>query len=49
MRGVDDIWELVVDIINVEFIRKNEPLTVATLQQIIKLSSEQLTEEDPTD
>lgn len=49
MRGVDDIWELVVDIINVEFIRKNELLTVATLQQIIKLSSEQLTEEDPTD
>ena len=49
MRAVDDIWELVVDIINVEFIRKNEPLTVSMLQQIIKLSSEQLTEEDPTD
>lgn len=49
MRAVDDIWELVVDIINVEFIRKNQPLTVSMLQQIIKLSSEQLTEDDPTD
>lgn len=47
MRSVGDIWDLVVEILNEEFVAHGEPLTPTLLQQIIKVSAEQLTEPDP--